>query len=117
MVENQTGFGDERPADVTKLINLVGPGHLGSLPNFSNFADDPTRAKGLKEFFALAQTVCHASGWEARSEESGKGYNFCEAVGIAKQSGFRGFYSIEFDGPGDPYAGIQKTIDELLECV
>jgi len=33
---------------------------------------------------------------------------------IARQARFRGFYSIEFDGPGDPYAGIQRTLDELL---
>jgi hypothetical protein len=34
---------------------------------------------------------------------------------IARQANFRGVYSIEFEGPGDPYAGIQKTLDELLK--
>ena len=34
---------------------------------------------------------------------------------IAKRSGFHGVYSIEFEGRGDPYSGIQKTLDELLK--
>jgi sugar phosphate isomerase/epimerase len=42
-------------------------------------------------------------------------FDFPQAIEIAKQSGFRGIYTIEFDGPGDPYAGIQKTLDELLK--
>ncbi len=117
VLENQTGFGDEHPEDLTKLVNLVGPGRLGSLPNFSNFADAATRTKALKSLFPSAQTVCHATGLEAAGDGAGKGFDFCEAVEIAKQSSFRGYYSIEFDGPGDPYAGIQKTLDELMECI
>ena len=117
IAENQNGFGDERPADVAKLMGLVGPGRMGSLPNFAGFADESTRTKGLKLLFPLAQTVCHASGLASLADGAGKGFDFCEAVGIAKQSGFRGFYSIQFDGPGDPYTGIQKTLDELMECI
>jgi sugar phosphate isomerase/epimerase len=115
IVENQSGFGDEHPEDLTRVINLAGPGRIGALPNFANFPDEPTRAKGLKLLFRLAPTICHAQGMEYHAEGTETAYDSSQAIEIAKQSGFRGIYTIEFDGPGDPYSGIQKTLDELLK--
>lgn len=114
-VENSAGFGSVHPEELTRLFKLVGPGRIGVLPNFANFPDEPTRARGLKMLFAYAPTVCHASGREFDAGGAEKGYDFPQAMAIAKKAGFRGFYAIEFDGPGDPYTGIQKTLDELLK--
>jgi hypothetical protein len=115
IVENQNGFGDERPEDLARVINLAGLGRIGALPNFANFPDEPTRAKGLKMLFPLALTMCHANLTELNADGARPVFDFPQAIEIAKQSGFRGIYTIEFDGPGDPYAGIQKTLDELLK--
>ena len=115
IVENHGGFGTEHPEELVKLFKLVGPGRIGVLPDFANFPDEPTREKGLKMLFPYAQTVCHAKGLEFDANGAEKGYDFPRAMEIAKKAGFRGVYSIEFDGPGDPYAGIQKTLDELLK--
>lgn len=115
IVENQNGFGSERPEELANLIKLVGPGRIGALPNFANFPDETTRATGLKMLFPLAPTVCHASLTELNADEAKPVFDFPQAIEIAKQSGFRGLYTIEFDGPGDPYTGIQKTLDELLK--
>ena len=30
---------------------------------------------------------------------------------IAREAGYRGYFSIEFEGEGDPYTGTQKLID------
>jgi sugar phosphate isomerase/epimerase len=115
IVENHDGFGAEHPEELVKLLKLAGPGRIGALPDFANFPDEPTREKGLKMLFPYAQTVCHAKGREFDADGGEKGYDFPQAMEIAKKAGFRGVYSIEFDGPGDPYAGIQKTLDELLK--
>jgi sugar phosphate isomerase/epimerase len=115
IVENSAGFGSEHPEELTKLFKLAGPGRIGALPDFANFADEATRAKGLKLLFSYAPTVCHANGLEFDTNGAEKSYDFRAAMGIAKMAGFRGIYSIEFDGPGDPYAGIQKTLDALLK--
>jgi sugar phosphate isomerase/epimerase len=114
-VENRGGFGTEHPEELVRLLKLTGPGRIGALPDFGNFPDDPTREKGLKMFFPYAQTVCHATGLEFNAEGAETRYNFPKVMEIAKKAGYRGVYSIEFDGPGDPYAGIQKTLDELLK--
>jgi sugar phosphate isomerase/epimerase len=115
MVENHGGFGAEHPEELVKLLKLAGPGRIGALPDFANFPDEPTREKGLRMLFPYAPTVCHAKGLEFDADGTEKGYDFPQAMAIAKKAGFRGVYSIEFDGPGDPYAGIQKTLDELLK--
>ena len=115
MVENHGGFGTEHPEELVKLFKLVGPGRIGALPDFANFPDEPTREKGLKMLLPYAQTLCHAKGLEFDADGKETAYDFPRAMEIARKAGFRGVYSIEFDGPGDPYAGIQKTLDELLK--
>lgn len=114
IVENHGGFGTEHPEELAKLCKLLGPARLGALPDFANFPDEPTREKGLKMLFPYASTVCHAKGLTFNEEGAETGYDFPQAMAIAKKAAFHGVYSIEFDGPGDPYAGIQKTLDELL---
>lgn len=114
IVENVHDFGTRRPEEIVELIKLVGLGHVGALPDFANFPDPTTRAKGLTMLFPYAQTVCHAKGqaFDARGVE--QTFDFPQAMEIARNSGFKGIYSIEFNGPGDPYAGIQSTLNELL---
>jgi hypothetical protein len=115
IVENQNGFGVEHPEELAKLIRLAGPGRIGALPDFANFPDDATRATGLNLLFPLAPTVCHANGLELNTEGAETSNDLSQAIEIANQAGFQGIYSIKFDGPGDPYTGIQKTLDELLK--
>ena len=115
IVENHDSFGTEHPEELVKLFKLVGPGRIGALPDFANFPDEPTREKGLKMLLPYAQTLCHAKGLEFDADGKETAYDFPRAMEIARKAGFRGVYSIEFDGPGDPYAGIQKTLDELLK--
>jgi hypothetical protein len=115
MVENQGRFGTEHPEELTKLLKLAGPGRLSVLPDFANFPDEPTRERGLKMLFPYTPSLCHAKGLEFGADGAETGYDFPQAMAIAKKAGFRGVYSIKFDGPGDPYAGIQKTLDELLK--
>jgi sugar phosphate isomerase/epimerase len=115
LVENLGGFGAEHPEELVKLIKRLGPARLGALPDFANFPDEPTRQKGLKLLFPYASTVCHAKGLEFDANGTETAYDFPRAMEIARKAAYRGVYSIEFEGPGDPYAGIQKTLDELLK--
>jgi sugar phosphate isomerase/epimerase len=115
MVENRTGFGSANPEELVKLMKLAGPGRITTSPDFGNFPDESTREKGLKMLFPYAPTVCHVTGLEFDSNGVETGYDFSQSMETAKRSGFHGIYTIEFAGPGDPYAGIQRTLDELLK--
>ena len=115
IVENHGGVGSEHPEDLVKLFKAVNSTYFGALPDFGNFPDAETRARGLALLFHYAPTVCHAKGLEFDAEGNETKYNFAGCVEIAKRERFRGVYSVEFEGSGDAYVGVQNVIDELLK--
>jgi hypothetical protein len=42
-------------------------------------------------------------------------FDFKRCLGISKEAGFKGVYSGEFGGPGEPYEGTQKILDERVK--
>ncbi|HVB29707.1 MAG TPA: TIM barrel protein [Terriglobia bacterium] len=117
IVENHGGVGSEHPEDLVKVFKGVNSRYLGALPDFGNFPDAKTRARGLGLLFPYAPTVCHAKGLEFDAQGNEMKYNFPACVEIAKRESFRGVYSVEFEGSGDPYQGVQDVINELLRDV
>jgi sugar phosphate isomerase/epimerase len=115
IVENHGGVGSEHPEELVKLFQGVNSQFFGALPDFANFPDEPTRERGLNLLLPYARIVAHAKGLEFDASGKETKYDFPKAMQIAKQAGFKGIYSIEFEGPGDPYEGVQKTLDELLK--
>jgi hypothetical protein len=115
IIENHGGVGSEHPEELIKLFKLVGLTRLGALPDMGNFPDEATREKGLAMLYPYAHIVTHAKGLDIGADGVEKKFNFPKAVEISKNAGFKGIYSIEFEGEGDPYVGIQRTLDELLK--
>jgi hypothetical protein len=99
IVENH-GKASAYPQELVKILKVTG---AGALPDIGNFPDNDTRIRGLKEMFPLAKNICHAK-FEPEV------FDFDECIGIAKDSGFRGVYSIE---AGD----VQNVIDGLTRCL
>lgn len=117
VVENHGGVGSKHPEDLVKLFKAVDSSYFGALPDFGNFPDAETRARGLALLFHHASTVCHAKGLAFDAQGNETKYNFPACVETAKRERFRGVYSVEFEGAGDPYLGVQNVIDELLSVV
>jgi len=115
IIENHGGVGSEHPEELVSLFKRVGTNFLGALPDFGNFPDEPTREKGLAALFAYAHVVCHAKGLEIDASGNETKFNFPKCVEISKKAGYKGIYSIEYEGPGDPYQGVQMVLDELLK--
>jgi sugar phosphate isomerase/epimerase len=114
IIENHGGVGSEHPEELVKLFKQVGTEEVGALPDFGNFPDEETRERGLAVLFPYAHAVCHAKGLNFDSAGNETGFNFPKCIETSRKAGFRGVYSIEYEGPGDPYQGVQKTLDELL---
>lgn len=115
IIENHGGVGSEHPEELVKLYKEVGSPFLGALPDFGNFPDEATREKGLRLLFPYARVVCHAKGLEFDANGNETQFDFPKCVEISKNARYRGVYSIEYEGRGDPYAGVQKVVDELLK--
>lgn len=115
IVENHGGVGSEHPEELVKLFQGVNSSFFGALPDFANFPDEPTRERGLNLLLPYARIVCHAKGLEFDASGDETKFNFPNCMAIAKKVGFKGIYSVEYEGPGDPYEGVQKVLDELLK--
>ncbi|HVX65732.1 MAG TPA: TIM barrel protein, partial [Bryobacteraceae bacterium] len=101
IVENHGGVGSEHPEELTKILQAAGS-YAGTLPDFANFPDQATRERGLKMLFPFAKTLCHcrdiapdATGKEAK-------FDLAACVKISKNAGYKGLYSVEFEGSEDP---------------
>ncbi|HEV2492598.1 MAG TPA: sugar phosphate isomerase/epimerase family protein [Terriglobia bacterium] len=113
LIENHGGVGSEHPEELLRLFQAVGGPFIGALPDFGNFPDEATRLEGLPLLFPYARTVCHAKGLEFDANGNETKFDFAKCVEISKHAGYRGVYSIEYEGAGDPYDGVQKVVDEL----
>jgi len=112
IIENHGGVGSEHPEELVELFKAVGK-NCGALPDFGNFPDEATRQKGLKLLFPFAHAVCHAKGLKFDDMGIETMFDFPQCVKTSKSAGFKGVYSIEFEGEGDPHTGVQHVIDEL----
>ena len=112
IIENHGGVGSEHPEDLVKLFKAVGA-NCGALPDMGNFPDEDTRKRGLRLLYPYARTVSHAKGLKFDSQGKETAFDFPDAIQAAKAAGFKGVFSIEYEGPGDPHTGVQHVIDEL----
>ena len=115
LIENHAGIGYTYPEELAKLIKTVGSPYLRALPNFGNFLNETTRMRGLRLLFPLAISVCHAKGPEFDGQGHATTFDLGECVAIARQLRYKGIYSVDFEGPGDPYAGVERIVNELVE--
>ena len=103
---------------LVKVIEAVNHPYLRALPDFANSmmsGDADFDYRALAAMFQHAYCICHVKDGEAN--DSGKILNIDlkKSFDILKASGFRGYCSMEFDAPGDPYAATTKLIEQTLK--
>jgi sugar phosphate isomerase/epimerase len=108
----------EDPFFIVKVIEKVNSAWLRALPDFGNSVaahGDDYAYKGVDGMFAHAYGISHVK--ETEEGEQGKiaHVDLAKTFGIAKQHGYKGYYSMEWDSPGDPYAGTAGLIEKTLK--
>jgi sugar phosphate isomerase/epimerase len=108
----------EDPFFIVNAVEKVNHPYLRALPDFGNSivkygeeGNENAMAAMLKHAF----NMCHVKG--TLQSDAGKTYNvdLRRMFEIARQSSYRGYFSMEFDtNGGDPFAGTTKLIDETL---
>jgi sugar phosphate isomerase/epimerase len=116
IVENHGGVGSEHPDELVKILKAAGD-YAGTLPDFANFPDQATRERGLKMLFPLAKTLCHCRDIAPDSTGKEATFDLAACVNISKNAGYKGLYSVEFEGREDPYEGVQRLLGELLKLI
>ena len=105
---------------IVKIIDAVNHPYLRTLPDFANSVlkgDLDFNYRAMKELFARAYNISHVKDGEA--DDNGKILNIDikKTFEIAKAANYRGFYSMEYDAPGDPYEPTKKLIELTLQNI
>ena len=109
----------EKPEPIVKLIKSMNSPFLRTLPDFCNsmaIHDDQTyNEEAMRMLFPLAYNISHVK--DSEGGEGGKFFhvNMDKIFAIAKQTGYRGYFSMEWEGAGnDPYAGTRALLEASL---
>jgi sugar phosphate isomerase/epimerase len=108
----------EDPFFIVQVIEKVNSPWLRALPDFGNslvahgqeFSD-----RGLEAMFAHAYGICHVKNGE--NDEQGKfvQVDFARTFEILKKHGYKGYCSIEYDAPGDPYKPTVEMVEQTVK--
>ena len=102
---------------LVKVIDTVASPWLRGLPDFGNSmlkGDEDFNYKAVEAMFRRAYNTSHVKDSEI---ENGKVFrvSMAKTFAIATAAGYRGYFSMEFEGQGEPYEGTQKLLDESLK--
>ncbi len=108
----------EDPFFIVDIIHRAASPYLHALPDFCNSMlthDQAFNDRAMAAMYPLAYNVSHVKDSEVG--DHGKVYtvDVAKCFAIAKSSGYRGYYSMEWEGAGEPYAGTQKLIELSLK--
>jgi sugar phosphate isomerase/epimerase len=102
---------------LAKVIDTVDSPWLRALPDFGNSmlkGDEAFNYKAIEAMFHRAYNISHVKDSEV---DEGKVFrvDMARTFAIAKAAGYRGYFSMEWEGQGEPYAGTQKLLDESIK--
>jgi len=111
----------EDPFFLVKAIEKVNSAWLHALPDFANTlaaSEEEYAYQGIEAMFGHAYNISHVKETEVGDGKDKVAHvDLARTFGIAKKHGYKGYFSMEWDSPGDPYAGtmglIEKTVKNL----
>lgn len=108
----------EDPFFLVAVIEKVRSPYLRGLPDFANSmnptGDAEWNYKAVAAMFRHVFNMAHVKS--AFAAENGKVYevDLARLFGIAKQAGYKGYFSMEADMPGNPFENTQKLADATI---
>jgi sugar phosphate isomerase/epimerase len=102
---------------LVRVIEAVDSSFLRALPDFANSmlsgnADFNYRA--LQAMFQHAYSICHVKDGEVDDQGKAFSVDLKESFDILKASGYRGYCSMEFDAPGEPYGPTANLVEQTI---
>ena len=111
----------EDPFFVVKVIEKVQSDWLHALPDFANTLaayEEEYAYRGIDAMFGHAYNISHVKEIEVGDgKEKIAQVDLPRTFGIAKKHGYKGYFSMEWDSPGDPYAGTDGLIEKTLKSL
>jgi len=105
---------------IIDVLDRVESPWLRALPDFANTLATSTEVRaysGIDAMFAHACCICHVKDQEATDDGRLVHVDMPRTFGYLKQHAYKGYLSIEWDSPGDPYAGVTRLIDQTVQAL
>jgi sugar phosphate isomerase/epimerase len=107
----------EDPFFIVQVIDKVNSPWLRALPDFGNsvaaHVEDPYRA--IDEMFARAYGICHVKENEPDEKNQLVHVDLARTFAILKKHDYKGYCSMEYDAPGDPYKPTAELIEQTIK--
>ena len=107
----------EDPFFLVQVIEKVNSPWLRALPDFGNSLaahDEDYAYRGVDSMFAHAYGICHVKDGEVNEQGKAVHVDLARTFGILKKHGYKGYCSIEYDAPGDPYKPTAELIEKTV---
>jgi sugar phosphate isomerase/epimerase len=107
----------EDPFFIVQVIEKVNSPWLRALPDFGNSLnthDDDFNYRAVDAMFAHAYGICHVKDGEVDDNGKPTHVDLARTFAILKKHGYKGYCSIEYDAPGDPYKPTADLIEKTL---
>jgi sugar phosphate isomerase/epimerase len=116
-LENDNALSED-PFFIVGIIEKVNNPWLHANPDFANTLTTGKTEyayKGVAAMFQHAYSICHVKAMEADQKGQLVQVDLARTFGFLKGSNYKGYCSMEFDSPGDPYLGTSALIEKTLE--
>ncbi len=117
-LENDNAVSED-PFFLVKVIEKVDSQWLHALPDFANTLaayEEEYAYRGIDAMFGHAYNISHVKETEVGDGKAKVAHvDLPRTFGIAKKHGYKGYFSMEWDSPGDPYAGTAGLIEKTLQ--
>jgi sugar phosphate isomerase/epimerase len=108
----------EDPTFLVEVLGAVGHPYLHALPDFcnsmANTGSEQFNDKALTMLFPRAYSICHVKDSEVGDGGKVSRVDLPHIFTILKASNYRGYCSMEWEGPEDPYVGTDRLIAASL---
>jgi sugar phosphate isomerase/epimerase len=107
----------EDPFFIVQVIERVNSPWLRALPDFGNSLaahDDEFSYRAIDAMFAHAYGICHVKDGEVNEQGKAVHVDMARTFAILHKHGYKGYCSIEYDAPGDPYKATAELVEQTI---
>jgi sugar phosphate isomerase/epimerase len=110
----------EDPFFIVQVIEKVNSPWLRALPDFGNSLaahDAEFDQRAMEAMFAHAYGICHVKDGEVDEQGKASHVDLAKTFAILKKHRYKGYCSIEYDAPGDPYKPTATMVEQTVKIL